>query len=274
MVTRSGVAGVAVAALLLTALAVPREGGFAAAPERLTVREYPVPAGSHPHDVAPARDGTVWYTGQHTGELGRLDPRTGAIRRVPLGAGSSPHGVIVGPGRRGVGYRQRAELDRPGRPGHASGAAVPASDLQVREPEHGHLRSARHPLVHGTERRVRQRRSTNGESARVLSAARRRSVRHRDDAVRCGLLRVARGEPHRADRYANGARNGAPASHARPGRAPRLVGLEEPGLGERVERGQGRAPRARHAPLARVAAARAQILSRTRSTWTTATSSG
>ena len=97
MVTRWSVAGVAVAALLLAALAVPREGGFAAVPERLTVREYPVPAGSHPHDVAPARDGTVWYTGQHTGELGRLDPRTGAIRRVPLGAGSSPHGVIVGP---------------------------------------------------------------------------------------------------------------------------------------------------------------------------------
>ena len=56
-----------------------------------------MPAGSHPHDVAPAPDGTVWYTGQHTGELGRLDPATGRIRRVPLGAGSRPHGVIVGP---------------------------------------------------------------------------------------------------------------------------------------------------------------------------------
>jgi virginiamycin B lyase len=28
------------------------------------VREYPVPAGSRPHDVAPARDGGVWYTAQ------------------------------------------------------------------------------------------------------------------------------------------------------------------------------------------------------------------
>lgn len=69
----------------------------AATPERITVREYRVPAGSHPHDVAPAADGTVWYTGQHTGELGRLDPRTGRIRRVALGGGSAPHGVIVGP---------------------------------------------------------------------------------------------------------------------------------------------------------------------------------
>ena len=25
------------------------------------VQEYSVPAGSHPHDVAPAPDGTVWY---------------------------------------------------------------------------------------------------------------------------------------------------------------------------------------------------------------------
>ncbi len=64
---------------------------------RFAVREYRVPAGSHPHDVAPAADGTVWYTGQVSGELGRLDPRTGKITRVPLGDGSSPHGVIVGP---------------------------------------------------------------------------------------------------------------------------------------------------------------------------------
>jgi virginiamycin B lyase len=69
----------------------------AAAQQQLPVQEFRVPAGSHPHDVAPARDGTVWYTGQHTGELGRLDPRTGDIRRVPLGRGSAPHGVIVGP---------------------------------------------------------------------------------------------------------------------------------------------------------------------------------
>jgi virginiamycin B lyase len=69
----------------------------AAAPVQISVREYPVPAGSHPHDVAPARDGSIWYTAQAAGQLGRLDPRTGRIRRVSLGAGSSPHGVVVGP---------------------------------------------------------------------------------------------------------------------------------------------------------------------------------
>jgi virginiamycin B lyase len=61
------------------------------------VREYAVPAGSHPHDVAPAADGSVWYTAQHTGKLGRLDADTGKTTEVPLGDGSAPHGVIVGP---------------------------------------------------------------------------------------------------------------------------------------------------------------------------------
>ena len=56
-----------------------------------------VQAGDHPHDVAPAPDGTVWYTGQRTGVLGRLDPKTGGVERIPLGKGSAPHGVIVGP---------------------------------------------------------------------------------------------------------------------------------------------------------------------------------
>lgn len=61
------------------------------------LQEYAVPAGSHPHDVAPAPDGSVWYTAQHLGELGRLDPATGETHHIALGAGSRPHGVIVGP---------------------------------------------------------------------------------------------------------------------------------------------------------------------------------
>jgi virginiamycin B lyase len=63
----------------------------------LSIREYKVPAGSHPHDVAPAAEGGVWYTGQRNGTLVSLDPSTGEVREIPLGAGSAPHGVIVGP---------------------------------------------------------------------------------------------------------------------------------------------------------------------------------
>src|SRR4051794_17519267 len=61
------------------------------------IQEYPVPRGSHPHDVAPATDGTIWYTAQASGELGRLDPATGETHHIPLGDRSAPHGVIVGP---------------------------------------------------------------------------------------------------------------------------------------------------------------------------------
>jgi virginiamycin B lyase len=60
------------------------------------VATFAVPAGSHPHDVAPALDGGVWYTAQGSGELGWLDPASGEVREVALGAGSAPHGVIVG----------------------------------------------------------------------------------------------------------------------------------------------------------------------------------
>src|SRR5574341_737432 len=61
------------------------------------IQEFEVPAGSHPHDVAPAQDGWVWYTAQRQGALGKLDPATGEYYQIPLGAGSAPHGVIVGP---------------------------------------------------------------------------------------------------------------------------------------------------------------------------------
>jgi virginiamycin B lyase len=81
----------ALAALVL-ALGVPAPPALAA-----EIAYFNVPKGDHPHDVAPAPDGTVWYTGQRAGVLGRLDPKTGQIERIPLGKGSAPHGVIIGP---------------------------------------------------------------------------------------------------------------------------------------------------------------------------------
>jgi virginiamycin B lyase len=63
------------------------------------VKYYEVTRGAHPHDVTPAPDGTVWYTAQHQGALGILDPKTGKVTQVPLGPDAAPHGVIVGPDR-------------------------------------------------------------------------------------------------------------------------------------------------------------------------------
>jgi virginiamycin B lyase len=74
--------------------ALPRRLSSLAAPR---IREYRLPAGKRPHDVAPARDGGVWYTAQGSGELGWLDPKTGRTKHIALGGASAPHGVIVGP---------------------------------------------------------------------------------------------------------------------------------------------------------------------------------
>jgi virginiamycin B lyase len=63
------------------------------------VRYFAVPSGAHPHDVAPAPDGGVWYTAQSQGALGLLDPKTKKTVQISLGGDSAPHGVIVGPDR-------------------------------------------------------------------------------------------------------------------------------------------------------------------------------
>src|SRR5262245_24963475 len=57
---------------------------------------YQLPSGAFPHDVAPAADGTVWFTGQRQGFLGRFDPKSGNVEKIPLGPGAAPHGVVVG----------------------------------------------------------------------------------------------------------------------------------------------------------------------------------
>ncbi|HYM32239.1 MAG TPA: hypothetical protein VEU47_13120 [Candidatus Cybelea sp.] len=83
------------AALFVLALAVvlsPR--GWAGA---VHVTYFDVPQGSGPHDVAPAPDGSVWFTAQRASALGLLDPSSGKVQMVPLGSGSAPHGVIIGP---------------------------------------------------------------------------------------------------------------------------------------------------------------------------------
>ena len=66
-------------------------------PSRKPFRNTRYPKDAHPHDIAPAADGGVWYTAQHQAALGWLDPKTGKTRHIPLGKGSAPHGVIVGP---------------------------------------------------------------------------------------------------------------------------------------------------------------------------------
>jgi virginiamycin B lyase len=61
------------------------------------VTYYDIKPGLGNRDVAPAADGTVWFANQFSGTVGHLDPRTGKYELYPLGAGSSPHGILMGP---------------------------------------------------------------------------------------------------------------------------------------------------------------------------------
>src|SRR5260221_6766549 len=54
---------------------------------------YQLPSGAFPHDVAPAPDGTVWYSGQQKDSLGRFDPKTGKNEGFLLGPGAAADGV-------------------------------------------------------------------------------------------------------------------------------------------------------------------------------------
>jgi virginiamycin B lyase len=58
---------------------------------------YDISPSERPHDVAPAPDGRIWFTGQQSGEMGLLDPATGEIELFELPGPAAPHGVIVGP---------------------------------------------------------------------------------------------------------------------------------------------------------------------------------
>jgi virginiamycin B lyase len=70
---------------------------FAAA--QVSVQEYPIPRGLFAHDVwaDPAPGGPVYFSAQRSGELGILDPKSGKVQTVSLGANASPHGVTVAP---------------------------------------------------------------------------------------------------------------------------------------------------------------------------------
>src|SRR5476649_1815912 len=51
--------------------------------------------GSRPHDPLATKDGAIWWSGQLSNKLGRIDPKTGAIREYTLKSPhSGPHGLV------------------------------------------------------------------------------------------------------------------------------------------------------------------------------------
>lgn len=65
-------------------------------PVQVNFREWQVPTpGSRPHDSLATRDGAIWYTGQLSNKLGRVDTKTGQVREYPLKTPqTAPHGLV------------------------------------------------------------------------------------------------------------------------------------------------------------------------------------
>lgn len=63
---------------------------------KVTFKEWTVPTvGSRPHDPLATHDGYIWYSGQYANVLGRIDPKTGAIKEFhPPTKASGPHGLV------------------------------------------------------------------------------------------------------------------------------------------------------------------------------------
>jgi virginiamycin B lyase len=64
-------------------------------PVKADIEMWDVPTlGSRPHDPLAARDGSIWWTGQLVNKLGRVEPKTGAIREYTLKSSfTGPHGL-------------------------------------------------------------------------------------------------------------------------------------------------------------------------------------
>ena len=229
-----------------TSVAVAQTGTPAqTSPEScLRMERFAVPAGDHPHDVAPAADGGVWYTAQALGALGWLDPTTGEDAQIPLGEGSAPHGVIVGPdGAPWVtdgGLNAIVRVD----PETQRGRALPAAGGAARQPQHGRLRSetassgspGRTASTAGSIPTQRQRASvwSRAEGPRPTGSPPRRtatSTSRRSRAATSAAIDLETGDASRS----------IDPPTPRSGRAPRLVRLDGADLGQRVERRPGRA---------------------------------
>ncbi len=239
--TRNGIAAaILVAGFVLSLPAVAQDVQYVEPPKpepQFHVAYYELPKGDRPHDVAPAPDGSVWYTGQGAGVLGRLDPKTGDLKRIPLGKGSAPHGVIIGPD--GAAWATDGGLNAIVRVDPLS-LAVKSWPLPKGR-EDANLNTAAFDgkgRIWFTGQAGIYGRLDPGDRghAGLGCAARARALRHRRDAFRRYLVRLAGGQLPGQARPGDGRRHPDRALTEGERHAPRLVGLQGPPLGQRMER--------------------------------------
>lgn len=64
--------------------------------ERVVFKEWRTPTpGARSRDPIQAADGTIWYAGQWTNQIGRINPSTGEIKEYALPANAMPHTVTL-----------------------------------------------------------------------------------------------------------------------------------------------------------------------------------
>ena len=81
---------------LLAAVAILISAPVATADEVIDIREWQVPyENSRPRDPYAAATDSVWFVGQRSGYLARLNPESGDFSKVDLKEGSGPHNLIV-----------------------------------------------------------------------------------------------------------------------------------------------------------------------------------
>jgi len=68
-------------------------------PKTMQITEYPLPQSARPRRIAIDADDRVYFTDYQGGNLGRLDPASGAVKMWPSpgGTGSNPYGIVTAP---------------------------------------------------------------------------------------------------------------------------------------------------------------------------------
>ncbi|WP_252732154.1 Vgb family protein [Paraglaciecola arctica] len=73
-----------------------RQPTLRAASLSLDFKEWVVPTlGQRSRDPIQASDGSIWWAGQWGNLIGKINPKTGAMKEYPLPAGSMPHSVTL-----------------------------------------------------------------------------------------------------------------------------------------------------------------------------------
>ena len=207
----------------------------------------PGPGVRRPRGIASARRraGDGWRRLVHRPGDGHARPaRPGdrPVREIPLGAGSAPHGVIVGPD--GAPWITDGGQNAIVRVDPATSEVKTSSRCRRparREPEHRHLRPA--TASSGSPARP------GSTAASTRASARSRCSTRPAGRGPYGITATPDGEVYyaslagshiaRIDPGTGEATRHRPA-HAGPGRPPGLVRLARPRLGQRVERRPGR----------------------------------